>query len=112
MRTRRFLVLRIRLRTLRDTMIASQISERIRNDIASKCDTSAIRPISANNRDVPAKRIIQLFNARDFNVSNGSHLISLQSVLRSRSAFAITETELKLIAAPAIIGLSSRPKNG
>ena len=31
---------------------------------------------------------------------------------RSRSAFAITETELKLIAAPAIIGLRRTPKNG
>ena len=31
---------------------------------------------------------------------------------RNRSAFAITETELKLIANPAIIGLSSSPKNG
>jgi hypothetical protein len=31
---------------------------------------------------------------------------------RKRSAFTITETELKLIAAPAIIGLSSSPKNG
>ena len=31
---------------------------------------------------------------------------------RSRSAFAMTETELKLIAAAAIIGLSKMPKNG
>ena len=31
---------------------------------------------------------------------------------RSRSALAITETELKLIAAPAIIGLRRTPKNG
>jgi len=31
---------------------------------------------------------------------------------RSLRAFAITETELKLIAAPAMIGLSRRPKNG
>ena len=31
---------------------------------------------------------------------------------RSRSALAITETELRLIAAPAMIGLRSRPKNG
>ncbi len=31
---------------------------------------------------------------------------------RNRSALLITETELKLIAAPAIIGLSSTPKNG
>ncbi len=30
----------------------------------------------------------------------------------SRSAFAITDTELKVIAALAIIGLSTRPKNG
>ena len=34
------------------------------------------------------------------------------STRRRRSAFAITETELRLIAAAAIIGLSSRPKNG
>src|SRR5207302_4063411 len=31
---------------------------------------------------------------------------------RSRSALPTTETELKLIAAAAIIGLSSRPKKG
>ena len=33
-------------------------------------------------------------------------------VYRSRSALEITETELRLIAAPASIGLSSSPKNG
>jgi hypothetical protein len=31
---------------------------------------------------------------------------------RSLNAFAITDTELKLIAAAAIIGLSRTPKNG
>ena len=31
---------------------------------------------------------------------------------RSRSAFAITDTELRLIAAAAIIGLRRMPKNG
>jgi len=31
---------------------------------------------------------------------------------RSRRAFAITETELKLMAAPAIIGLRRIPKKG
>ena len=31
---------------------------------------------------------------------------------RSRSALAMTETELRLIAAPAIIGLRNQPKNG
>ena len=33
-------------------------------------------------------------------------------VVRRRNAFAITETELKLIAAAAIIGLSSNPNTG
>jgi hypothetical protein len=33
-------------------------------------------------------------------------------IARSRSALAMTETELRLIAAPAIIGLRSRPKYG
>jgi hypothetical protein len=32
--------------------------------------------------------------------------------LRNRSALPITDTELKLIAAAAIIGLNSRPKAG
>jgi len=31
---------------------------------------------------------------------------------RSRKALPMTETELRLIAAPAMIGLSSQPKNG
>ena len=31
---------------------------------------------------------------------------------RNRSALVMTETELKLIAMPAIIGLNSTPKNG
>jgi hypothetical protein len=31
---------------------------------------------------------------------------------RNRSAFAMTDTELKVIAALAIIGLKSKPKNG
>ncbi len=39
-------------------------------------------------------------------------LSSHSDVLRRRSAFPITETELNVIAALAIIGLSSRPKTG
>lgn len=34
------------------------------------------------------------------------------STLRSRNALPITDTELKLIAALAIIGLNSRPNTG
>jgi len=39
-------------------------------------------------------------------------LITRELDRRSRSALAITEKELRLIAALAIIGLRSRPKNG
>ena len=34
------------------------------------------------------------------------------AALLSRNAFAITDTELNVIAALAIMGLSTRPKNG
>src|SRR6267154_3181878 len=43
-----------------------------------------------------------------YRVSQNPH----NSTRRSRSAFAITDTELKLIAALAIIGLSSTPSHG
>lgn len=33
-------------------------------------------------------------------------------VRRNRSALVMTETELKLMATPAIMGLSNTPKNG
>ena len=39
-------------------------------------------------------------------------LLTQIAARRSRSEFAITETELKLIAAAAIIGLNRIPKNG
>ena len=39
-------------------------------------------------------------------------LIRYSFTFRSRNAFVITETELKLIAAAAKIGLSNTPKNG
>ena len=38
--------------------------------------------------------------------------VPYSGALRRRSAFAITETELKLIAVLAIIGLSKSPKAG
>ena len=40
------------------------------------------------------------------------HVVHQIRARRSRKAFAITETELKLIAAAAIIGLRSTPKSG
>jgi hypothetical protein len=44
----------------------------------------------------------------------GVHVSHLNHSLtfRSRNALPMTETELRLIAAPAMIGLSSKPKNG
>jgi hypothetical protein len=42
------------------------------------------------------------------------HVLQINHSLtfRSRKALLMTETELRLIAAPAMIGLSSKPKNG
>lgn len=37
---------------------------------------------------------------------------SHSEILRKRSAFTTTETELKLMAAPAMMGLRSRPRDG
>lgn len=46
--------------------------------------------------------------------SDGPRFVQLFHVylIRSLRAFAITETELKLIAAAATMGLSNTPKNG
>ena len=41
-----------------------------------------------------------------------SEFIRHSLTFRSRKALLMTETELRLIAAPAMIGLSSKPKNG
>lgn len=35
-----------------------------------------------------------------------------KAILRNRSAFEMTDTELKVMAALAIMGLRSKPKNG
>jgi hypothetical protein len=43
---------------------------------------------------------------------NGLRTISHNLTFRSRKAFPMTETELRLIAPPAMIGLRSTPKYG
>ncbi len=43
---------------------------------------------------------------------SGVSSTSYSEALRSRNALEITETELKLMAALAIMGLSSKPKTG
>jgi hypothetical protein len=92
------------------TMIASQLSNRIGNDIARK--------------RTQADKASQCEQPGSASETHQRHLLtspiagvkrkqaSYSGALRSRNALAITETELKLIAAPAIIGLSSSPKNG
>ena len=39
-------------------------------------------------------------------------IVDQSFAFRSRSALQMTDTELRLIAAPAMIGLSSKPKKG
>jgi hypothetical protein len=43
---------------------------------------------------------------------HGSILLVYNFTVRNRKALLMTETELRLIAAPAMIGLSSKPQNG
>jgi hypothetical protein len=47
-----------------------------------------------------------------YHVDHRLHRESYNSARRKRSALEMTETELKVIAALAIMGLSKRPKNG
>ena len=55
----------------------------------------------------------RLLKARHMPFNTGSCLRIAYNLLRlSFSAFAITDTELKLIAALAMMGLSNTPKNG
>ena len=53
-----------------------------------------------------------VFNERVFATEMRFAASGYSFTVRKRNAFAITETELKLIAAPAIIGLRRTPKNG
>jgi hypothetical protein len=91
-------------------MIPSQISNRIGNDIAGK-RTQADK---ASQCEQPgcASETHQRHLLTSVIAGVKRKQLSYRGALRSRNALAITETELKLIAAPAIIGLSSSPKNG
>lgn len=91
-------------------MIAPQISNRIGNDIASKRTqadqaSQCEQPGCASETHQPhlLPSVIRGVKQKQ---------VRYRRALRSRNALAITETELKLIAAPAIIGLNSSPKNG
>ena len=62
-------------------------------------------------RGVTLLRDARLAPAGDEQNQNDEPTLQIRA-LRNRSAFAITETELKLIAAAAIIGLSRTPNSG
>lgn len=44
--------------------------------------------------------------------ANNSRILDHRFTFRSRSAFPITDTELKVIATAAIMGLNKRPNRG
>jgi hypothetical protein len=60
---------------------------------------------------IPQKSRLQILKSRNAtSFFSAAHLYS--SVFLRRSEFVMTDTELKLMAVAARIGLSSRPKNG
>jgi|HubBroStandDraft_3_1064219.scaffolds.fasta_scaffold646752_2 hypothetical protein len=70
-----------------------------------------IRELAESPELFGLKRVLQFVGHR--HVGHGRDYNKLYKLaLRRRSAFTITETELKVIAALAMIGLSSKPKIG
>jgi hypothetical protein len=91
-------------------MIASQICNRIGNDVTSECTQGDQASERKQPRCASETHQSDLLTSLIAGVKRKQ--ASYRRALRSRNALAITETELKLIAAPAIIGLRSKPKNG
>jgi len=71
-----------------------------------------IRRAIAGRVAVVSKRGDSLLNSQGTDLAYILACEPYSLIDRRRSAFTITETELKLIAAPAIIGLRSSPMNG
>ncbi len=69
-----------------------------------------------SSRALSSNRLLVRAATQSKNLSSISTLVERSrfqiAAFRNRNAFVITETELKLIAAAAIIGLSKSPKNG
>ena len=76
---------------------AGQVSDRLMLETEQPDDIDD----ACHERERPATR-------QDPRRQFGNH----SGAFRSRRALVMTDTELRLIAAPAIIGLSSRPQNG
>ena len=62
--------------------------------------------------NLPQPSVLSALSAVNFHDASGVSAPGYSCTLRKRNAFAITETELRLIAAPAMMGLSNKPKNG
>ncbi len=80
----------------------------IAGQTSKSADSSAVHHVNPHRINIAAA------NAMAIHGHNQIHLcMTSYSFMRlSRSAFRITETELKLIAAAAMIGESSKPKKG
>ena len=76
---------------------AGQVSDRLMLEAEQPDDVDD----ACHERECPSTR-------QDPRRQSGNHSFAF----RSRRALVMTDTELRLIAAPAIIGLSSRPQNG
>lgn len=73
--------------------------------------SKACRRFSAANPDIPFCVHFSIIGSNERILDENERLTQART-LRSRNALLTTETELKLIAAAAMIGLSRIPKNG
>lgn len=76
------------------------------NNVVTDSGCARIAPKTSSHNLFPRARL-----NRKFNEGSGA-MNAHKFTFRNRSALAMTETELKLMAAPAMMGLSSTPKNG
>lgn len=92
-------------------MIATRVRELGREDVCLHHRESGA--LSCKERDARRRISANLRRSVGLSLPRSGALVFGQSVRRRRrSALPITLTELRLIAALAIIGLSRRPKNG
>ena len=76
-----------------------------------RCRESSSRRATDSGESVKSPALLHLATA-ECPLAGGHTFANYRSVLRRRRALAITDTELRLIAALASMGLRSQPKNG
>ena len=78
-----------------------------------KASNSRFVGLNGASRLLSRKSALTIFGRQAKSKNPSSSVLSIQiAAFRNRNAFEITDSELKLIAAAAIIGLSKSPKNG